>query len=280
MEIIRSFPHVRPVEGYIQTSDETAGDRNSRIDLKFRRIIFLKKTGRVFCNFELWPWWQKRPSNDHGQSVHSFSSFSRHISIFDVIWIWEFVVPVKITSDILLVKHTSDTWSQSDTLSSTTKLSAWKAKRSWGPTFHLKKSDGYKEASGFPTKFQDTKIRYIYMKIPQVFVQKISMAVSCKLSLSLSLYAIDGLSTSKKNKQKMWHAMTTLTAKVHGSWYWDVCDKEKIKGTTHCGRKYFLSLETSMEYLLACGELVDVGKCANSMDCFGHLARLSEVLIH
>jgi len=45
----------RPVEGYIQTSDvdETAGDRNSRIDLKFRRIIFLKKTGRVFCNFEL-----------------------------------------------------------------------------------------------------------------------------------------------------------------------------------------------------------------------------------
>ena len=59
-----------------------------------------------------------------------------------------------------------------------------------------------------------------------------------------------------------------------------MCDKGKIKGTTHCGRKYFLSLETSMEYLLACGELVDVGKCANSMDCFGHLARLSEVLIH
>ena len=34
-----------------------------------------KKTGRVFCNFELWPWWQKRPSNDHGQSVHSFLPF-------------------------------------------------------------------------------------------------------------------------------------------------------------------------------------------------------------
>ena len=170
--------------------------------------------------------------------------------MFDVIWIWEFVVPVKITSDILLVKHTSDTWSQSDTLSSTTKLSAWKAKRSWGPTFHLKKSDGYKEVSGFPTKFQDTKIRYVYIKIPQVFVRNISMAVSCKLSLSLSL-CHRWLSTSKKNKQKMWHAMTTLTAKVHGSWYWDVCDKGKDKGN-HSLWEEVLSFTRNIHGIFAC----------------------------
>ena len=55
MEIIRSFPHVRPVEGYIQTSDETAGDRNSRMDLKFRRKFKKKKNWQdsATSNFDL-----------------------------------------------------------------------------------------------------------------------------------------------------------------------------------------------------------------------------------
>lgn len=143
----------------------------------------------MFCNFELWPWWQKRPSNDHGQSVHSFLPFLPFLDTYLSLMSSEYGSLSYLWRSLL----TSFWWNILQTLE--VKVTLFHPLRSClherpsdpgAPRSIWKSQMDTKKRLVFQQNFRTRKYNYI-IKIPQVFVRKISMAVSCKLSLSLSL---------------------------------------------------------------------------------------------